>query len=92
MFRRGPKHSHFYQIDTKSLFDSDTLLPSSTTSLTRKASPLTSVECRVAYRTLAICSVLYLSIGLWIVQSVGEAELVTNPDEFCINHVNQYCM
>lgn len=89
-FRRAPRHSHLPQIDTESL-DSDTLLPSSTTSLTLKSSPLTNVEYRVAYRTLAICSVVYLSIGFWIVHSVREAEFITNPDEFCINYVNQYC-
>jgi hypothetical protein len=89
IFRRAPNHSPIFQSDTETL-DSDTLLPSSTTSLKLESS-LTNVEYRVAYRTLAICSVLYLGTGFWIVHSVRETEFVTNPDEFCIYHVNQYC-
>ncbi|KAF3049921.1 hypothetical protein E8E11_008955 [Didymella keratinophila] len=89
VFRRAPKHNHLAQSDTERL-DSDTLLPSSTTSLTLKSSPTTNAEHRTAYKTLAICSVVYLGIGFWIVHSVRDTEFVTNPDEFCINHVNQY--
>jgi hypothetical protein len=89
IFNRAPKHSPFTQSDTESL-DSEILLPSSTTSLTSKSSP-TNAEYRTAYKTLAICNVVYLSIGFWIVHSVRETEFVTNPDEFCNNHVNHYC-
>jgi hypothetical protein len=89
-FRRTPKHSRLPQIDTESL-DSDTLLHGSTTSLTLKKFPFPNVEYQVAFKTLVICSVVYLSIGFWIAHSVHEADFVTDADKFCINHVNQYC-
>ncbi|KAF1926742.1 uncharacterized protein M421DRAFT_6655 [Didymella exigua CBS 183.55] len=89
LFRRAPNHTRLTQSDTESL-DSDTLLQSLTTSLAPKISPFPDAEYQAAFKTLVICSVVYLSIGFWIARSVREADFVTDPDEFCINHVNQY--
>lgn len=89
IFRRTPKHRQLSQSDTESL-DSDTLLPSSTTCSPLKSLPI-NIEYRLACGTLAICSVVYLSIGFWVAHSVCKMGVVTNPDEFCMNHVNQYC-
>lgn len=92
LFRRAPKHSRLPQNDAESL-DDETLLPSSsTTSSSRKAtSPHVKSEFQVALKTFLVCSVVYLSTGIWIAHSVRKAEFVTNADQFCINFVSQYC-
>lgn len=46
----------------------------------------------MALKTLMVCSVVYLIVGLWVVYSVRKAEFVFDADDFCINHVSQYCM
>lgn len=73
--------------------DNETLLPaSSTASLTLEtAREKSKTEYWVALRTLLVCSIVYLSAGLWIAHSVRKVEFVTNADEFCIGHVSQYC-
>lgn len=91
LFRRTPKHTPIPQSDTESL-DNETLLPSSSrSSLTLKPFSGPKSEYQVALKTLIICSVVYLSAGVWIADSVRKAEFVIDADEFCINHVSQYC-
>lgn len=93
LFRKAPKHSRLPQSDTENL-DNETLLPSSlSTSLSPlKAIPLHSrAEYRVALKSFILCTVVYLSVGVWIAFSVRRAVFVTDADEFCIGHVSQYC-
>ena len=92
LFRRTIKRNRLSQSDNESL-DDETLLPSSsTTSLMLKPIlPPLNFEYQVVLKTLMVCSVVYLSVGVWIAHTVRRAEFVTDADEFCIHHVSQYC-
>jgi hypothetical protein len=92
--RNRPQHERLLQHDSES-HDDDTLLPgsSSSTSLTLKspAHQGTSHDIRVAVRTLIACTIVYLGAALWIAFSVRGSTLISDPDDFCIHHVSQYC-
>ena len=91
LFRRTSKRARFNQNDTETL-DNETLLPpSSRPFLTVEPSSCPKFEYQVALKTLIVCSVVYLSAGFWIAYGVRKAEFVEDADEFCINHVSQYC-
>ncbi len=90
LFRRSPEHAHLPQSDDEGS-DNDTLLPNSSDLPKIKHFTRTKSEYQVALRTLIICSIVYLSAGLWIVHSVRSAEFVIDADDFCIHHVSRYC-
>jgi hypothetical protein len=88
------KHTRLPQRDSESL-DSDNLLPSdpSNTSLPLKTSALdrSARDLRVAVKTLVICSIVYLGVGLWLGLSVRDATVVSDADDFCMHHVSRFC-
>ena len=94
LFRNRSKHTHIPQHDPES-FDSETLLPSSSssTSLTIKPAALdrSSRDLKVAVQTLVLCTLVYLSAALWIAWSVQRTTFVSNADKFCLHHVSLYC-
>ncbi|KAF2878243.1 hypothetical protein BDV95DRAFT_478877 [Massariosphaeria phaeospora] len=47
-------------------------------------------ELRIAVRAVFVCTVIYIAIGIAIGLSFKSGEFVTNPDEFCINHISRY--
>jgi hypothetical protein len=91
LFRKTPKHTPIPQRDTESLHNERLLPSSSRPSLTLKPSSGPKSEYQIALKTLIICSVVYLGAGFWIADSVRKAKFVIDADEFCINHVSQYC-
>lgn len=94
LFRARPKHTRLPQQDMES-FDNEGLLPpsSSSTSLTLKPTPIdrSTRDVQVAVKTLAVCTVMYLSAALWIAFSIQETAFVANADQLCLRHVSLYC-
>ncbi|KAF2033484.1 hypothetical protein EK21DRAFT_58412 [Setomelanomma holmii] len=95
-FRARPTHKHarLRQRESESL-DSETLLPSapSTSSLPLKSNAIdqSNREIRTAVKTLAVCTIVYFSAGLWLAFSLRHAAFVADPDDFCMHHVSRYC-
>lgn len=91
LFRRKPRQAQQLHSEDESL-DSETLLSvSMPTPATSKQLRGPSFELQVALKTLITCSIVYLSVGLWIVHSIRKTQHVSDADEFCMHHVSQYC-
>lgn len=94
IFRARHEHTRLPWRQAES-HDSDTLLPtsSSSTSLTLKpiVSSHSSRDVQVAVRTLILCTIVYVGAATWIALSTNKITLLANADDFCIHHISRYC-
>lgn len=76
--------------------DSETLLPSSSTSLASIALKNLHAESsrhdvRIAIKPCLACTIVYVSVAIWIGWSVKTIRFVSDVDELCLDHVSMYC-
>jgi hypothetical protein len=94
-FRTRPKHKHapLPQRDSECL-DTETLLSSSPSEASlpdnTRALSRSSRDIRIAVRTLALCTVIYLGAGLWLISSLRYDIFVADVDDTCLHHVSRY--
>lgn len=89
LFHRDPKYSH--PTDDDSL-DHETLLSDpSSPPIPPKPSHQPHSSLSVALTTLLLCSVVYISVGFWVVHSALKAKTVTDADERCMHLISSYC-
>lgn len=48
-------------------------------------------EIRVALQTAVLCTAVCLGVGIWLGFLLKGVRFVAGADDFCINHVQQYC-
>ena len=92
--RPRQRHTRLLQADSETL-DSDTLLASSSSSTLDTLKPdhpdRTNRDVRVALKTLALCSLVYVGAAVCVALSVRKTIFVVDADEFCLHHVSRYC-
>lgn len=75
--------------------DNETLLPSSSSTsslpLEKANDDRKTGDLRVAVNTFVLSTAVYITVGVWIALSARSGTFVWDADDFCINHVSQYC-
>jgi hypothetical protein len=74
--------------------DHEALLPSASDSDLPGGSPRRAYDERattIAVRTALLCTAAYLGITIWFGFILNGTHFVADADDFCVNHVSEYC-